>query len=187
MWGGLVNGSKNNSRGKFIWIKDYLGQGEEPPTYLFDKFRPSCAVLRTLYRRLKNDLFQHFPLEWKRKWIGGKIPGKLTDAKMLNYLQMLSSGNSFDMNYAVSYISAGTGGQYFFQCFKVIIEIDRETYMRRWPTENEFVDILYLLVEKKHKRKWVSDCVGSIDCSKLFLENCPMQTRDGIWIAKTEV
>lgn len=66
--------------------------------------------------------------------IGGQSPGKSTDVKLLNCLNMLSNKNSADRNDNVEYMADDTEPQYFLKCFEDFVEMYGETYLTRWQT-----------------------------------------------------
>lgn len=92
-----------------------------------------------------------FPEIWETRRIGGRRPVNQKDVKVLNCLQMLSSGNCPNRNDEVAYISVETSLKNLHDFFQHFIEIYGTMYMKRWPTVREIVEI-----EQQYKSKGLS-------------------------------
>lgn len=86
---GRKEGSRNYRRGTSNWIKDYIGTADELQTFPAETFWRSFGVPQMLYNRLNAGLINHRPEHWKRRMIIERRPGKPTDMKVLNFLNML--------------------------------------------------------------------------------------------------
>lgn len=75
-------------------VKDYIGSNAEEKKYMEEKFRGRFSVTCTLSKRLKSDLQRLNEELWETKLIGQSRPRKQTDLKILNYLNILATGNS---------------------------------------------------------------------------------------------
>lgn len=159
-------------RGMSNWLKDYIGTAEVSPKYPEEKFRCRFWIPQTFYKRLKRNLLNHREEYWETGMIAGRLPGKPTNVKSLNCLNMLSSGNRVNRNEDAAYMEGETARQYVLQFWKDVVEMCRGTYLTRWHTAEELDD-----VQSAHEVKGFDGCVRAIDCSKWFWKNCPTQDR----------
>lgn len=109
IWGGRKQWSKNHRLGKSNWVKDYISKAHVSPTYLAQKLLRRFGIPRTLCKRLKRDLINHRVKYWETRMIAGRRLGKPTDVKIVNCLNLLSSGNSAARTDYVAYMAEDTG------------------------------------------------------------------------------
>lgn len=95
---------------------------------------------------------------------------------------MLPIGNSSDRNDDIAYMHAETGQQYLFPFFKYFKEIYGKTYMERWPTATELIEI-----ERKYRRKRSLDASGELTVRKYFGKTARCNKKVSIKIAKTYI
>lgn len=112
-------------------LRDITWEVHVPPSFPAEKLRRLFGIQRTFSKRLNKDLLMHCMEVGEKRMIGVRLPGNTIDVKVLNYLNMLSSDISSDINEDVAYVAEETGKQYFLHFGEVVGKIYGEAYLIR--------------------------------------------------------
>lgn len=145
-----------------MWVKYYIGFHGEEPKLMAHKFRRRFGIACSLYDRIRGDIFSELLETWETLMIGVSRPGKPTEVKILNCLNMLASGNCPVRNDKVAYMEAEPARQYSTLFCSHIVEVYAQSYLKRWGPAQNLDD-----VKSKYEAKGFLTCVGAINCTNL--------------------